>query len=44
MHRDVVAEHRVDDLGQLVRVVDCRVQREFLKDTRMKNQAERNMA
>ena len=37
MHRDIVAEHRVDDLGQLVRVVDCRVQRELLKDTRVKN-------
>ena len=37
MHRDVVAEHRVDDLGQLVRVVDCRVQRELLKDKRVKN-------
>ena len=37
VHRDIVAEHWVDDLGQLVRVVDCRVQREFLKETRMKN-------
>ena len=44
VHRDVVAEHRVDDLGQLVRVVDCRVQRELLKDTRMKNHADRNIA
>ena len=37
VHRDIVAEHRVDDLGQLVRIVDCRVQRELLKDTRVKN-------
>ena len=37
VHRDVVAEHRVDDIGQLVRIVDRRVQREFLKDTRVKN-------
>ena len=37
MHRDIVAEHWVDDLGQLVRIVDCRVQRELLKDTRVKN-------
>ena len=37
VHRDIVAEHGVDDLGQLVRVVDCRVQRELLKETRMKS-------